>query len=123
MIVPCADGVGAVFQQQSENLQILFLRGEMCGGSAIGFATDVGIGVPMEEEPDNILISRDDRAMEGGTHSGVATLINDFGVGIEDFRRQIEVPLAAAYEIAGEAMVENLTFESAQSGIRAFLAR
>lgn len=39
------------------------------------------------------------------------------------FRRQIEVPLAAAYEIAGEAMVENLTFESAQSGIRAFLAR
>ena len=39
------------------------------------------------------------------------------------FRRQIEAPLAAAYEIAGGAMVENLAFDSAQSGIRAFLAR
>lgn len=39
------------------------------------------------------------------------------------FNRQIEAPLADAYDIAGEAMVENLAYESAQSGIRAFMAR
>lgn len=39
------------------------------------------------------------------------------------FRRQIEAPLADAYAIAAQAMVENLAFASAQSGIRAFLSR
>ncbi|HVN01898.1 MAG TPA: enoyl-CoA hydratase [Caulobacteraceae bacterium] len=39
------------------------------------------------------------------------------------FRRQIEAPLADAYEIASRAMVENLTLASAQDGIRGFLER
>lgn len=39
------------------------------------------------------------------------------------FRRQIEAPLADAYAIAGAAMVENLAFESAQTGIGDFLKR
>lgn len=39
------------------------------------------------------------------------------------FRRQVEAPLAEAYQIASDAMVENLGFESAQTGIRAFLER
>ena len=39
------------------------------------------------------------------------------------FRRQVEAPLADAYEIASAAMVENLTFQSAQDGIRSFLDR
>ncbi|HWE45625.1 MAG TPA: enoyl-CoA hydratase [Caulobacteraceae bacterium] len=39
------------------------------------------------------------------------------------FRRQSEAPLAQAYEIASRAMVENLAFESAETGIDAFLAR
>jgi enoyl-CoA hydratase/carnithine racemase len=39
------------------------------------------------------------------------------------FRRQIEAPLAEAYEIASLAMAENLGFESAATGIDAFLAR
>jgi len=39
------------------------------------------------------------------------------------FRRQIEAPLSEAYEIASAAMVENLTFDSAQAGIRGFLKR
>jgi enoyl-CoA hydratase/carnithine racemase len=38
------------------------------------------------------------------------------------FRRQIEAPLETAYAIAGAAMVENLGYESAQSGIRGFLS-
>jgi enoyl-CoA hydratase/carnithine racemase len=44
-------------------------------------------------------------------------------LGKATFRRQIEAPLAEAYAIAARAMVENLGFESAQSGIRGFLAR
>ena len=39
------------------------------------------------------------------------------------FRRQVEAPLAEAYQIASEAMVENLAFASAQDGIRGFLER
>ena len=39
------------------------------------------------------------------------------------FRRQIEAPLADAYAIASAAMVENLRFASAQSGIEGFLSR
>ena len=39
------------------------------------------------------------------------------------FRRQIEAPLETAYAIAGQAMVENLRFDSAQSGIEGFLSR
>lgn len=39
------------------------------------------------------------------------------------FRRQIETPLTEAYDIASRAMVENLGFDSAASGIDAFLAR
>jgi enoyl-CoA hydratase/carnithine racemase len=39
------------------------------------------------------------------------------------FRRQIEAPLQEAYAIAARAMVENLAFESAQTGIKDFLAR
>jgi enoyl-CoA hydratase/carnithine racemase len=39
------------------------------------------------------------------------------------FRRQIEAPVSEAYEIAAQAMVENLAFDSAQTGIRGFLAR
>jgi enoyl-CoA hydratase/carnithine racemase len=39
------------------------------------------------------------------------------------FRRQIEAPLADAYAIASQAMVENLGFESAQHGIAGFLRR
>ncbi len=39
------------------------------------------------------------------------------------FRRQVEAPLAEAYVIASDAMVENLGFQSAQAGIRGFLKR
>ena len=39
------------------------------------------------------------------------------------FRRQIEAPLADAYAIASQAMVENLGFESARAGIKGFLSR
>ena len=39
------------------------------------------------------------------------------------FQRQIEAPLTEAYDIASRAMVENLGFNSAASGIDAFLAR
>jgi enoyl-CoA hydratase/carnithine racemase len=44
-------------------------------------------------------------------------------LGKDVFRRQIEAPAAEAYAIAGDAMVENLSFESAQLGISGFLAR
>ena len=44
-------------------------------------------------------------------------------LGKATFRRQIEAPLADAYQIASRAMVENLEFESARGGIRAFLDR
>ncbi|HXQ45295.1 MAG TPA: enoyl-CoA hydratase [Caulobacteraceae bacterium] len=39
------------------------------------------------------------------------------------FRRQLEAPLAEAYVIASGAMVENLGFASAQTGIEGFLRR
>ena len=39
------------------------------------------------------------------------------------FRRQIEAPVSEAYAIAASAMVENVAFDSAQAGIRDFLAR
>jgi enoyl-CoA hydratase/carnithine racemase len=39
------------------------------------------------------------------------------------FRRQIELPVSEAYATAADAMVENLAFDSAQAGIRDFLAR
>ena len=39
------------------------------------------------------------------------------------FRRQIEAPLEDAYAIASRAMVENLGFESARTGIEGFLSR
>lgn len=44
-------------------------------------------------------------------------------LGKATFRRQVEAPLADAYAIASQAMVDNLAFESARSGIRAFLDR
>ena len=39
------------------------------------------------------------------------------------FGRQIEAPLAQAYEIASRAMLENLAFPSTQDGIETFLSR
>ena len=39
------------------------------------------------------------------------------------FRRQIEAPLVEAYEIASRAMVDNLDFDSARTGIEGFLSR
>ncbi|HWA59788.1 MAG TPA: enoyl-CoA hydratase [Caulobacteraceae bacterium] len=39
------------------------------------------------------------------------------------FRRQIELPIAEAYALAGERMAENMTFASAKAGIDGFLKR
>ncbi|HZC15286.1 MAG TPA: enoyl-CoA hydratase [Caulobacteraceae bacterium] len=44
-------------------------------------------------------------------------------IGKAAFRRQIEAPLAAAYAIASEAMVENLALAAARDGIDGFLKR
>jgi enoyl-CoA hydratase/carnithine racemase len=44
-------------------------------------------------------------------------------IGKRTFRRQIEAPLEEAYAIAGAAMVENMSYESAKTGIAGFLKR
>ena len=44
-------------------------------------------------------------------------------LGKRTFQRQIEAPLAEAYRIAGDAMVDNLALPDAREGIEAFLAK
>jgi enoyl-CoA hydratase/carnithine racemase len=44
-------------------------------------------------------------------------------IGKAAFRRQIDAPLAEAYAIASEAMVENLALAAARDGIDGFLKR
>jgi len=60
----------------------------------------------------------------GETARTIAEKASDaVALGKAAFRRQIEAPLADAYQIASAAMVENLAFPSAQDGIGRFLKR
>ena len=64
-----------------------------------------------------------DAAVDAAADAIAAKPPDAIALGKAAFRRQIEAPLADAYEIASAAMVENLTFPSAQGGIRGFLDR
>jgi enoyl-CoA hydratase/carnithine racemase len=44
-------------------------------------------------------------------------------VGKELFQRQLDLPLAEAYRLASEAMVENMLYRDAEEGIAAFLEK
>jgi len=58
------------------------------------------------------------------TATAIAAKASDaMALGKAAFGRQIEAPLAEAYAIANEVMVENLGFENARAGIDGFLRR
>ena len=63
-----------------------------------------------------------DKAVEESANAIAAKAPDAIALGKAVFNRQIEAPLEDAYAIASSAMAENLGFESARSGIDAFLA-
>ncbi|HTX49082.1 MAG TPA: enoyl-CoA hydratase-related protein [Caulobacteraceae bacterium] len=64
-----------------------------------------------------------DAAVDGAARLIAGKPPEALALGKAAFRRQIEAPVSEAYAIAARAMVENLAFDSAQTGIRGFLAR
>jgi enoyl-CoA hydratase/carnithine racemase len=64
-----------------------------------------------------------DAVIDGTARVIAAKPPDAIALGKAAFRRQIEAPITEAYAIASRAMVENLGFASAQSGIETFLAR
>ncbi len=64
-----------------------------------------------------------DAAVDEAARAIAAKPPEAIALGKAAFRRQIEAPLEEAYAIAGLAMAENLGFDSARTGIDAFLKR
>jgi enoyl-CoA hydratase/carnithine racemase len=73
----------------------------------------------------NRAVSADDldKAVEKAAALIAAKAPDAVALGKQVLRRQVEAPLAAAYELACGAMVENLSFASAKTGIDSFLRR
>ena len=61
--------------------------------------------------------------VDQAAHAIAAKAPDAITLGKAVFHRQIELGLDGAYQVASEAMVENLGFENAKSGIDAFLKR
>jgi enoyl-CoA hydratase/carnithine racemase len=64
-----------------------------------------------------------DAAVDEAAGAIAAKAPEAIALGKAAFHRQIELGLADAYDLASAAMVKNLAFESAKSGIDAFLKR
>ncbi|HZL01318.1 MAG TPA: enoyl-CoA hydratase [Caulobacteraceae bacterium] len=64
-----------------------------------------------------------DRVIDEAAAAIAAKAPEAMALGKALFRRQLELPAAEAYALAGEAMAENLSFPSAKAGIDGFLAR
>ncbi|HEY1561350.1 MAG TPA: enoyl-CoA hydratase [Caulobacteraceae bacterium] len=64
-----------------------------------------------------------DKTVDAAAASIAGKAPDAVAIGKQILRRQVEAPLADAYALAGGAMVENLSFASAKSGIDGFLKK
>src|SRR5262249_11494286 len=64
-----------------------------------------------------------DAAVDAAATEIAAKAPDAIAIGKQTLRRQLEAPLDEAYAIAGAAMVENMSYASAKTGIAAFLKR
>jgi len=64
-----------------------------------------------------------DAAVDEAAKAIAAKAPDAIALGKRVFNRQVELPLAESYALASAAMAENLAFESAATGIAAFLKR
>jgi enoyl-CoA hydratase/carnithine racemase len=92
----------------------MLLLGEMISAEA---AADYGL-VNRVVEPDKLM----DEAM-AMAHAIAAKSPATVATGKEAFYRQIEMPLAEAYDYASAVMVENMLHRDAEEGIGAFLEK
>jgi enoyl-CoA hydratase/carnithine racemase len=88
-------------------------------GKFIGAVEAAGLGLINRAVPAGEL----DKAVDEAAALIAAKAPDAMALGKRTLGRQTELPLAEAYAIAGEAMVENLDLESARAGIDGFLAR
>jgi enoyl-CoA hydratase/carnithine racemase len=88
-------------------------------GRFVGAAEAAAMGLINRAVPAEQL----DAAVDEAAQAIAAKAPEAIALGKAVFNRQTEAPLQDAYAIASAAMVENLGFESARSGIDRFLAR
>ena len=88
-------------------------------GRFVGAAEAETIGLINRAVPASDL----DRVVDEAAHAIAGKPAEAVALGKALFRRQIEMPLAEAYAVAGERMAENLTFTATKAGIDRFLAK
>jgi len=88
-------------------------------GKFIGAAEAAGLGLINRAVPPAEL----DTMVDEAAALIAAKPADAVALGKATLRRQVEAPLAEAYALASRAMVENLSYDSARTGIDAFLRR
>jgi enoyl-CoA hydratase/carnithine racemase len=88
-------------------------------GRFVGAAEAAGMGLINKAVPSEQL----DAAVDEAAKAIAAKAPDAIALGKAVFNRQIGAPIEDAYMIASAAMVENLSFDSARSGIDGFLAK
>ncbi|HEY1928622.1 MAG TPA: enoyl-CoA hydratase [Caulobacteraceae bacterium] len=97
-----------------KNAQEMLLTGRFVGAAEAAAMGLINRAVPADQL---------DAAVEEAASAIAAKAPDAIALGKAVFNRQIEAPLDEAYAIASAAMVENLGFDSAKSGIDGFLRR
>ncbi|HSZ50307.1 MAG TPA: enoyl-CoA hydratase [Caulobacteraceae bacterium] len=97
-----------------KNAQEMLLTGRFVGAAEAAAMGLINRALPVDQL---------DAAVEEAANAIATKAPDAIALGKAVFNRQIEAPLDEAYAIASAAMVENLGFESAKSGIDEFLAR
>ena len=97
VVIAFADGIGAVFNKETNDGEELLLGGEMQRRGIIALATDVRVGAAFEEEAYGSFLHSDNGLVKSGSHAGAARFIDERGVRIEQLVDQREVSTACCF--------------------------
>ena len=103
------DRIGPVLDQQSNDAEMLFLRGEVQRHRVVALVADVGIGAAIEQPLDGRLVAAVDLGMQGRPRAPMAgkaaSLVDDARVRVEQFSaiRSASPRLAASSSAATAA--------------------